>query len=128
MSIQSDYYLIYKQSFYNDKQKGIDEFIDKYHIPLIDDIDHPVLIKERKQNIDAGAYENFKPRCKATIKEEENWLSWYHWLLDNKNNGGSQLFNFLGYHRVYWRQYREWENNLTKMVKYVSNVSDYFMV
>ena len=31
------------------------------------DIDHPALIEEWKQNIDASAYEKFIPRCKDTI-------------------------------------------------------------
>ena len=44
--IQYYFHLIYKQNFYNEKQKEIDEIINKYHIPLITNIDHPALIEE----------------------------------------------------------------------------------
>ena len=53
--MQSDLRFIYKK-IYNDKQKGIFEIFDKYHIPLLKDLDHPALIEERKQNIYAAAY------------------------------------------------------------------------
>ena len=33
----------------------------------MDDIYHPALIEEWKQNLDAAAYEKAKPRCKDTI-------------------------------------------------------------
>ena len=51
-------HLIYKQDNYEDKLKEIyDLFID-YIVPIIEDLDHPALIEEFKQNIDAAAYEN----------------------------------------------------------------------
>ena len=37
----------------------IDELFDEYHIPLLNDIDHPALIEEWKRNIDAAAYEKY---------------------------------------------------------------------
>ena len=90
--IQSDLHLIYKQNFYNDKQKEINEFFGKYHFPLIDYLDHPALIEEWKQNIDAAAYEKYLNRdlklpskekvdrhdnidyCPTIIKESLNWV------------------------------------------------------
>ena len=35
----------------------MDELFDQYHITLLKNIDHPELIQERKQNIDATAHE-----------------------------------------------------------------------
>ena len=32
-------------------------FLNEYHAPLLNYLDRPVLIKERKQNIDAASYE-----------------------------------------------------------------------
>ena len=34
---------------------------------IMNNIDHPELIEEWKQNIDAAAYKKSKPRCKVTI-------------------------------------------------------------
>ena len=48
LHIHSDLNSIYKQNFYNYKQKEIDELYDKYHIPLINDLDHPAYIEECK--------------------------------------------------------------------------------
>ena len=56
LHIQSNLHLIYKQNFCHDKQDEIDEIFNKYHIPLLNNIDHPALIEEWKQNIDATAY------------------------------------------------------------------------
>ena len=49
-------------------------FINK-KIPLLNNIYHPALIQEQKQNIDAAAHEKNTPRNKATIKEEINQSS-----------------------------------------------------
>ena len=43
--IQSDLHLIYKQKFYHDKEREINKPFDEYHLPLLQDIDHPVLIQ-----------------------------------------------------------------------------------
>ena len=43
--------------FYKDKQNDIDELFIQYLVPIMEDLDHPVLIEERKQNIDADAHE-----------------------------------------------------------------------
>ena len=43
--IQSDLILIFKQNFYNYKQKEIHELFE-YHVALIYDLDHPTLIEE----------------------------------------------------------------------------------
>ena len=37
-------------------------------IPVKDDLDHPELVEEWKQNLDAAYYEKIKPRCKITDK------------------------------------------------------------
>ena len=42
-------HLIYKQDYYEDKIKEIDEIFIDYLVPIMDDIDHPALIEERKQ-------------------------------------------------------------------------------
>ena len=57
LHIQTNMYLIYKQDFYKDKQQEIDNFFIKYLVPVMNDLDHPELIEEWKQNIDAAAYE-----------------------------------------------------------------------
>ena len=57
LHIQSDLNLIYKQNFYDDKKKEIDDLFIEYLVPIMEDLDHPVLIEERKQNIDAAVYE-----------------------------------------------------------------------
>ena len=60
-------HLIYKQELYKDLKK-IDDFFIEYLVPIIDNIDHPTLTEEWKQNIDAAAFEKiYKPRCKYTI-------------------------------------------------------------
>ena len=48
------------------------ELFHKYHLPLLDDIDHPELITEWKHNLDSSAYEKSKQINKDTIKEERN--------------------------------------------------------
>ena len=48
--IQSNLHFIYKKNFYHDKEDEIDEIFYGYHIPLLNDIDHTVLIEERKKN------------------------------------------------------------------------------
>ena len=39
------------------KKKKIDDFFDRYHIPLLNDIHHPALTEEQKQNNDPTDYE-----------------------------------------------------------------------
>ena len=51
-------HLIYKQDYYEDKIREINEIFIDYLVPIMDDIDHPALIEEWKQNIDADSYEN----------------------------------------------------------------------
>ena len=54
--IHSDLNLIYKQNFYHEKQKEMDERFDEYHIPLLIDLYHPAFIEEWKK-LDSAAYE-----------------------------------------------------------------------
>ena len=49
----------------------MDYLFIEYHVTLIDNLDHPALIKEWKQNLYAADHEKIKPRCKATSKEEK---------------------------------------------------------
>ena len=51
-------HLIYKQDYYEDKQKEIyDLFID-YLVPIMHNLDHPEFVEEQKETFDADAYEN----------------------------------------------------------------------
>ena len=50
-------HLLYQQDFYKDRQKVIDEIFIEYLVLIMDDLDHPALIEEWKQNLDAAAYE-----------------------------------------------------------------------
>ena len=52
-------HLIYKENFYHDKQREMDEIFDEYHLSLLKYIDYPELIEEWKRNIDAAAYNFF---------------------------------------------------------------------
>ena len=58
LHIQSNFYFVYKQNFYHDKQDKTDDLFGWYQITLLNDVDHPALIEEWKLNIDAAAYEN----------------------------------------------------------------------
>ena len=95
---QKNMHLIYKEDLYKDKQREIDEFFIGHLVPIMDDIDIPVLIEEHNQNIDAAVYEknifqdlkkplirNKNDRNDKTeywptrIKESLNWLPFlYH--------------------------------------------------
>ena len=55
--IMSDVHICYIHNFYHDKQEIIDELFCQYIKPLLKYIDDPVLIQERKQNIDSDANE-----------------------------------------------------------------------
>ena len=88
-------HLIYKQDFYTDKQKEIDKLLIEHLVPIMDDLYHPMLIEEWKQNINATAYENnlnqdvkipsIKKKYRnnkneywpTRIKESINWLHFY---------------------------------------------------
>ena len=50
-------HIIYKQDFYKNKEKEIYDLFLEYLVPVMDDLDHPTLIEEWKQNLDAAAYE-----------------------------------------------------------------------
>ena len=57
LHIQNNMHLIYKQDFYKYKKREIDELFIEYLVTIMEDLDHPMLIEECKQNIDAAAYE-----------------------------------------------------------------------
>ena len=72
--------MIYKKNFYHDKEDEIDEIFYGYHIPLLNDIDHTVLIEERKK-IDAAAYEkNGEIKLPSNKKEIYCRARIYYWL------------------------------------------------
>ena len=49
--------MIYKQDFYKYFEKEIEELFMTYHVFIMENLDHPALIEEWKQNIDAASYE-----------------------------------------------------------------------
>ena len=49
--------MTYKQDFYKTKEKEIYDLFLEYLVPVMEDIEHPALIEEWIQNIDAAAYE-----------------------------------------------------------------------
>ena len=51
-------HFIYKQDFYRDKPKKIDDLFIEYLAHIMDDLDHIALIEEWQQNLDAADYEN----------------------------------------------------------------------
>ena len=48
----------------------MDELFDEYYITLLKYIDYPALIQEREKILILLPMKKFKPRNKATIKEE----------------------------------------------------------
>ena len=72
MHIHINIHIIYKQDFYNAKEKEINDLFLKYLVPVMEDIEHPKLIKEWIQNIDAAAYENnlYKDETLPSIKKK----------------------------------------------------------
>ena len=71
LRIQSDLHLIYKKTSMMIKKEIYEMFLE-YLVLIIDNLDHFALIEEFKQNLDSASYKKFKPRFKATIKEEIN--------------------------------------------------------
>ena len=68
LHIQKNMHLIYKQDYYKYKQEEIYDLFIEYLVSIMNDIDHPALIEEWKQNIDAADYgKKTKPICKDTI-------------------------------------------------------------
>ena len=51
-------HLIYKQNYNKDNQEEIDDIFIEYFVPIVDYLDHPALIEEWKQIIDAADHEN----------------------------------------------------------------------
>ena len=45
-----------------DKQKEIYNLFIEYIVTVMEDLDHPMLIEKRKQNLDADAYNIFKTK------------------------------------------------------------------
>ena len=55
--IQSYLHSYYIKTIYNGKEYSINIIFSKYVEPLLDDINHPALLQERKIIIDAAAHE-----------------------------------------------------------------------
>ena len=73
--IQSNSHTAYKHNFYHDKKEIIDELFCQHIEPLLKDINHPALIQEQKQNLDAAAYEiilNEEVKILSKSKEIDN--------------------------------------------------------
>ena len=56
--IQYNFFTVYKQNFYHNKQDKFDEIFDQYYLPLLKYIDHPAFIQEWRENLDGAAYKN----------------------------------------------------------------------
>ena len=86
----------YIQTKYNDKEEIMNNTFIVYVEPLLDDINNPALIQERKVNIDAALYENkidanvYKPSSKKEIDHHD---SDSYWLTSIKDT--IQRFTFL---------------------------------
>ena len=57
LRIYKNMHMPYKQDFYKTKEKGIVYLFLKWLVPVMKNIEHPALIKESIQNIDAAAHE-----------------------------------------------------------------------
>ena len=57
MHIHKNMHMTYMQEFYGPKLKEIDNLFLEYLVTVMKDLEHPALIEERIQNIDAAAYE-----------------------------------------------------------------------
>ena len=57
LNIQKDMHMIYKQDFHMNKEKEIYDLFLEYIVLIMENLHHPALIVELKQNIDATAYE-----------------------------------------------------------------------
>ena len=57
LHIRSDFHFGCNSKLYHDEHEIIDELFFNSLNPLLEKIDHPALIQEWKQNIDASSYE-----------------------------------------------------------------------
>ena len=57
LHIQKNMHMTYKQDFYTTKEKEIYYLFLEYLVTIVEDIEHPALIEEWIQNIDAASYE-----------------------------------------------------------------------
>ena len=49
--------MTYKQDFYKNKEKEIYDLFPEYLVPVMENLEHPELIEEWRQNIYAASYE-----------------------------------------------------------------------
>ena len=59
LHIQKNMHILYKQDLNKNKEKGIYDLFLEYLVPVTNNIEHPALIEEWRQNIDASAYEKY---------------------------------------------------------------------
>ena len=50
LHIQKNMHMIYKQVFYNNKEKEMDNLFLEYLVPVMEDFEHPTLIEELKKS------------------------------------------------------------------------------
>ena len=55
LHIHKNIHFIYKQDYYEDKLKEIDDLFIEYRVPTMDDIDRPLLLEEWGENVDTSS-------------------------------------------------------------------------
>ena len=68
----------------------------EYLVPVIEDIEYPVLIEYWIQNSDASAYKESTQRCKVTINEEEIYRNYETEFLTESIMESLNWLSFLG--------------------------------
>ena len=59
LHIQKKMHIIYKQDLYKNKEKEMYDLFLEYLVSVTENLDHPALIEEWRQNIDATTYEKY---------------------------------------------------------------------
>ena len=67
LNIQKDTHMIYKQDLYKKIKRETQYLFLEYLVPIVYYLEHPELIEEWKQHLDAAAYEKSIQICKVTI-------------------------------------------------------------
>ena len=60
--------MTYKKDFYKTEEREIDDLFMEYLVPIMEDIEHPTMIEEWIQNLDAAAYEKIYTKMKSQSK------------------------------------------------------------
>ena len=67
-------HMTYKQDFYKTIESEIDGLFLEYLAPVMKDLDHPALIKEWIQNLDAAAYEKIYTKMKSYHQQRRKFI------------------------------------------------------